>query len=57
MHTKINLVLLIALLAVSTSAILARFLPDVPAVVISFWRLAIASLLIWFYTIINHSSP
>ena len=50
MRSKINLVLLIALLAVSTSSILARFLPNVPAVVISFWRLAIAGAILWIYT-------
>ena len=51
MKTKINLVLVFALLSVSTSSIIARFLPDVSAVVISFWRLAIACFLIWIYTI------
>ena len=50
MKTKINLVLVIALLSVSTSSIIARFLPNVSAVVISFWRLAIAGFMVWIYT-------
>jgi len=50
LKTKINLVLVFALLSVSTSSIIARFLPDVSAVVISFWRLAIAGFLVWIYT-------
>ncbi len=54
MNIKINLVLIIALLAVSTSSIIARFLPDISAVVISFWRLAIASILMWAYTAFYH---
>ena len=50
MNIKINLVLIVALLAVSTSSIIARFLPDISAVVISFWRLSIASVFVWTYT-------
>ena len=50
MRTKINLVLVFALLSVSTSSIIARFLPNVSAVVISFWRLAIAGFMVWIYT-------
>ncbi len=47
---RINLILFIALLAVSTSSIFARFVPELSAVVIAFWRMAIASVLIWIYT-------
>jgi len=50
LKTKINLVLVFALFSVSTSSIIARFLPNVSAVVISFWRLAIAAFFIWIYT-------
>lgn len=50
MKTKINLILVLALLSVSTSSIIARFLPDVSAVVISFWRLAFAAFFVWIYT-------
>ena len=51
MKTKINLVLFFALLSVSTSSIIARLLPEVSAVVIAFWRLFIASILLWAYTV------
>lgn len=47
------MVLIIALLAVSTSSIIARLLPELSAIVIAFWRLAIASMLIWAYTSFN----
>lgn len=53
MNLRINLVLIIALLAVSTSSIIARLLPELSAIVIAFWRLAIASMLIWAYTSFN----
>jgi drug/metabolite transporter (DMT)-like permease len=51
MRLKINLLLAVALFAVSTSSIFARFLPNVSAIVIAFWRLAIASILLWIYTL------
>jgi len=50
LKNKINFVLIFALLCVSTSSIIARLLPGVSAVVIAFWRLAIASIIIWAYT-------
>ena len=50
MKSKINLILFIALLSVSTSSIIARLLPGLSAVTIAFWRLAIASILLWVYT-------
>jgi len=50
LKTKINIVLAFALLCVSTSSIIARLLPEVSAIVIAFWRLAIASIIIWGYT-------
>jgi drug/metabolite transporter (DMT)-like permease len=46
MPAHIPFLLFAALLAISTSPILARFVPDVPAVGISFWRMAIGALLI-----------
>jgi drug/metabolite transporter (DMT)-like permease len=52
MSSRIYLILFIALLSVSTSSIFARYLPDVSAVVIAFWRLSIASVLIWIYATI-----
>lgn len=51
MKTKINLVLLLALLSISTSSIIARFLPEVSAIVISLWRLVFASIAVWLYSV------
>ncbi|NHZ87152.1 MAG: EamA family transporter [Planctomycetia bacterium] len=53
MNIKINLVLIIALFAVSTSSIIARFLPDVSSIVISLWRLVFASVAVWSYSFIK----
>jgi len=55
-NTKIPIILGIALLSISTSSIFAKYLPEVPAIVISFWRLAIASVLILLYTFIEPQS-
>ena len=53
MKIKINLVLVVALLAVSTSSIIARFLPEVSSIVISFWRLVFASIAVWLYSFLK----
>ncbi len=50
MNNKLNLVLAIALFAISTSSIIARFLPDVSAIVISLWRLTFAGIVVWLYS-------
>ena len=42
--------LAIALLSVSSSSIIVRFLPDVSASVIAFWRMGLASILLWIYS-------
>ncbi len=52
MRAKINIILAIALLSVSTSSIFARFVPGVSAVVIAFWRMTIASMIMWAYAAI-----
>lgn len=47
MNLKLILVLLSAMMAVSTAPLLARWLDAVPAVIISFWRMAIAAAILW----------
>ncbi|MDP6684730.1 MAG: DMT family transporter [Candidatus Marinimicrobia bacterium] len=42
--------LVVALLSVSSSSIIVRFLPDVSAIVIAFWRMGLASLFLWGYS-------
>jgi len=53
MNTKITLLLILALLSVSTSPIIARALTGVGAISISFWRMIIASIVLWFFCIIK----
>lgn len=48
-----RLLLTAALLAVSTSAIFARYLPAVPAVAIGFWRMMFAGLLLWGFSAVR----
>lgn len=50
MNIKINLVLIVALFAVSTSSVMARFLPEVSSIVIALWRLVFASFAVWLYS-------
>ncbi|MBT3252220.1 MAG: DMT family transporter [Candidatus Marinimicrobia bacterium] len=49
--TKINFILIVALLCVSTSSIIARWLFDVPAVSLAFWRMLTASIFLWIYSL------
>ena len=51
MNYRITILLVIALLSVSTSPIVAKSLIGVPAVAISFWRMFIGSFLLWIYSI------
>ena len=53
MNTKITLLLFLALLSVSTSPIIGRALAGVGAVSISFWRMLIASLILWIFSSIK----
>jgi drug/metabolite transporter (DMT)-like permease len=46
-------VLIVALFTVSTSSIIARFLPDVSSIVISLWRLTFASIAVWLYSFLK----
>ena len=50
MNYRITILLVVALLSVSTSPIVAKSLSGVPAVTISFWRMLIGSLLLWVYS-------
>ena len=50
MNTKITLLLLLAVLSVSTSPIIGRALVGVGAISISFWRMFIASIFLWIFS-------
>ncbi len=43
--------------SVSTSPIIARYLENVPAVSISFWRMGIGAIILWLISIINKQKP
>ena len=53
-NIKITLLLLLALLSVSTSPIVGKMLEDVSAISISFWRMLIGSLVLWLFSIIKN---
>ena len=54
MNIKITLLLILALLSVSTSPIVGRILEDVSAISISFWRMFIGSCALWLFSLINN---
>ena len=54
MNIKITLLLLLALLSVSTSPIVGKMLEGVSAISISFWRMLIGSLALWLFSIIKN---
>lgn len=56
-NNRIYPLLIIGLFAISTSPVIAKLLPYVPATVIAFWRMAIASGALWFYTSFFSYSP
>ena len=53
MNKWIYIVLLVGLFAISTSPIIAKLLPVVPAAAIAFWRMATASSVLWAYSLIK----
>ncbi len=53
MNTKITILLFLALLSVSTSPIIGRALTGVGAISISFWRMLIASIILWIFSSIK----
>ena len=57
MNIRILLLLFTAMLAVSTSPIIARYLVNVPAVSISFWRMGFGAMILWGFSLIKKQSP
>ena len=51
------LLLFTAMLAVSTSPIIARYLENVPAVSISFWRMGFGALILWVVSLVKKQAP
>jgi len=53
MNKWIYTILIVGLLAISTSPVIAKLLPLVPAAVIAFWRMTSASVMLWGYSSIR----
>ena len=53
MNKWIYTILIVGLLAISTSPVIAKLLPLVPAAVIAFWRMTFASAMLWGYSSIR----
>ena len=51
------IVLFVGLLGIAFGAPLARFLPDMPAGVIAFWRMTTAALMLWSYSAVARPGP
>ena len=56
MSFRIVFLMGVALFSVSTSSLVVRHLVDVPAVVIAFWRMAIASGILWIFSFFHQSA-
>ena len=57
LNKRIYILLIIGLFAISTSPVIAKLLPSVPASVIAFWRMAFASIILWIYTGLFTAGP
>ncbi len=57
MNNRIYFILALGLLGVSFGAPLARFLPELTAVTIAFWRMAGASTLLWSHSAFQKQQP
>ncbi|MBT3937308.1 MAG: EamA family transporter [Candidatus Marinimicrobia bacterium] len=55
MSVRLGLILLIALISVSTSSLVVRHVATVPALVLAFWRMLIASGILWGFSFVNTS--
>ena len=53
MNIKITLLLVLALFSVSTSPIIGRALENVGAISISFWRMFLASFILWIFSLVK----
>ncbi len=57
MNNRVYIILVFGLLGVSFGAPLARFLPEIAALTIAFWRMAGASTLLWGHGVIKKQEP
>jgi len=57
MAIRIYFILILALLSVSSTSIVIRSLPFVPALTMAFWRMMIASIILWLYSFYKKPNP
>ena len=57
LNKRIYILLIIGLFAISTSPVIAKLLPSIPASIIAFWRMAFASIILWIYTGLFTAGP
>mgnify|MGYP002820148061 CR=1 FL=1 len=57
MSLRLYFILIIALISVSSTSLIVRVLPSVPALTMAFWRMLIASALLWSYSSIKKPKP
>ncbi len=57
MNNRVYIILVFGLLGVSFGAPLARYLPELAALTIAFWRMAGASTLLWSHAVIKGQKP
>jgi len=54
---RLYFILVLALFSVSSTSIIIRALPSVPAITMAFWRMIIASAVLWIYSIFISPKP
>ena len=57
MTKRLYFILVLALLSVSSTSLVIRATPSVPAITMAFWRMMIASTILWVYSIFINPKP
>ena len=57
MNKRLYFILVVALFSVSSTSIVIRALPSVPPVTMAFWRMIIASAVLWVYSVFISPKP
>ena len=57
MAKRLYFILILALFSVSSTSLVIRALPSVPAITMAFWRMLVASAVLWIYSIFINSKP
>ena len=57
MSPRLYFILILALISVSSTSLIVRVLPSVPALTMAFWRMLIASALLWSYSFFKKPKP